>query len=93
VDERRGDERVTEPLAAKVMVREPAKFLINKLNYLLVAFALGLEELVQEDGYVAVHCHPRKGEFYHSPHVGTMLFRYARVASGVTGHRHFDELQ
>jgi hypothetical protein len=25
-----------------------------------VAFALGLEELVQENGYVAVHCHPRE---------------------------------
>jgi hypothetical protein len=43
VYEGRWDERVTRPLATKVMVRKAPKLVINKLNYPFVAFALGLK--------------------------------------------------
>jgi hypothetical protein len=89
VYERRWDERVTEPLVAKVMIRQTSKFVINKLNYPLGAFALGLKQLVQENGYVACHGRPREMRILSlAPYLCNAfpLRRYARVASDVTGH-------
>ena len=90
VYERRWDERVTEPLVAKVRIRQTPQFAINKLNCPFGAFTLGLKQLVQEDGYVAGHGHPRERRILSPAPIGAILFRYlfryARVASDFTGH-------
>jgi len=81
VYERRWNKRVTGPLPAKVLICKTPKLVIDELNYPFVAFALGLKQLVQEDGYVAAHSHPRESRILSLAPWWCNAFRYARVAS------------
>jgi len=74
------DERVTQPLVAKVMVRKAPKFVIDKLNYPFVAFTLGFKQLVQEDGYFASHGHPRERRILSLALYWCNLFGYSVIS-------------